>query len=184
MPDSIVIHPFEPILDGKETYTYDALDRLTVVVGNQGMTINYGAGGNILSKSSVGNYSYDADEQPHAVKGVTNSAGKISSLMLETVYGELNRIEMMTQGTRQTSFTYGPDMQRWRTMTEQDGATERTVLYDPLLGRFLSPDNYVQQPDNSQSFNRYSYCLNNPLKVTTQLCTMTGRLTWINKCVK
>ena len=37
-------------------------------------------------------------------------------------------------------------------------------LYDPLLGRFLSPDNYVQMPDNSQNFNRYSYCLNNPLK--------------------
>ena len=39
-------------------------------------------------------------------------------------------------------------------------------LYDPLLGRFLSPDNYVQLPDFSQSFNRYSYCLNNPLKYT------------------
>ncbi len=39
-------------------------------------------------------------------------------------------------------------------------------VYDPLLGRFLSPDNFVQAPDNSQSFNRYSYCLNNPLKYT------------------
>ena len=39
-------------------------------------------------------------------------------------------------------------------------------LYDPILGRFFSPDNYVQLPDNSQSFNRYSYCLNNPLKYT------------------
>ena len=39
-------------------------------------------------------------------------------------------------------------------------------LYDPILGRFLSPDNYVQMPDFSQSFNRYSYCLNNPLKYT------------------
>lgn len=37
-------------------------------------------------------------------------------------------------------------------------------MYDPLLGRFLSPDNYVQEPENSQSFNRYAYCLNNPLK--------------------
>ena len=55
------------------------------------MTINNGAGGNILSKSSVGDYSYDADEQPHAVKGVTNSAGKIPSLTLETVFGGLNR---------------------------------------------------------------------------------------------
>lgn len=39
-------------------------------------------------------------------------------------------------------------------------------LYDPDLGRFLSPDDYVQIPDLSQSFNRYSYCLNNPLKYT------------------
>lgn len=39
-------------------------------------------------------------------------------------------------------------------------------LYDPRIGRFLSPDRYVQMPDNSQNFNRYSYCLNNPLKYT------------------
>ena len=39
-------------------------------------------------------------------------------------------------------------------------------LYDPQIGRFLSTDNYVQEPWNSQNFNRYSYCLNNPLKYT------------------
>ena len=37
-------------------------------------------------------------------------------------------------------------------------------IYDPQTCRFLSPDNYIQEPGNSQSFNRYSYCLNNPLK--------------------
>ncbi len=36
-------------------------------------------------------------------------------------------------------------------------------LYDPALGRFLSPDPYVQMPDFTQNFNRYSYALNNPL---------------------
>lgn len=39
-------------------------------------------------------------------------------------------------------------------------------VYDPVLGRFLSPDKYVQQGDNSQNYNSYSYCLNNPLKYT------------------
>ena len=39
-------------------------------------------------------------------------------------------------------------------------------LYDPVIGRFLSCDNFVQEPSNSQNFNRYSYCLNNPLKYT------------------
>lgn len=36
-------------------------------------------------------------------------------------------------------------------------------LYDAALGKFLSPDPYVQAPDFTQNFNRYSYCLNNPL---------------------
>ncbi len=39
-------------------------------------------------------------------------------------------------------------------------------IYDPVLARFLSPDPYVQAPDFTQSFNRYSYCLNNPFKYT------------------
>ena len=39
-------------------------------------------------------------------------------------------------------------------------------LYDPVLGRMLSPDNFVQMPENSQNFNRYSYSLNNPLIYT------------------
>ncbi len=37
-------------------------------------------------------------------------------------------------------------------------------LYDPVLGRFLSPDPYVQAPDLPGNFNRYAYGLNNPLK--------------------
>ena len=36
-------------------------------------------------------------------------------------------------------------------------------VYDPLLGRFLNPDNFVQSPFNTQSYNRYSYCINDPL---------------------
>jgi RHS repeat-associated protein len=39
-------------------------------------------------------------------------------------------------------------------------------LYDPLVGRFLSPDNYVQASGFTQSFNRYAYALNNPLIYT------------------
>lgn len=37
-------------------------------------------------------------------------------------------------------------------------------LYDPVIGRFLSPDPQLQEPYSSQNYNRYSYCLNNPLK--------------------
>ena len=36
-------------------------------------------------------------------------------------------------------------------------------LYDPILGRFLSPAPYVQLPDFTQAMNRYGYCMNRPL---------------------
>ena len=39
-------------------------------------------------------------------------------------------------------------------------------MYDPIMSSFLSVDNYVQNPENSQNFNRYAYCFNNPLKYT------------------
>ena len=41
-------------------------------------------------------------------------------------------------------------------------------LYDPALHRFLQPDNFVQDPFNTQNFNRYGYCLNNPLVYVDQ----------------
>ncbi len=36
-------------------------------------------------------------------------------------------------------------------------------VYDPVIGRFLTPDPLVQAPNNTQSYNRYSYVFNNPL---------------------
>lgn len=37
-------------------------------------------------------------------------------------------------------------------------------LYDPIVGRFISPDAIIPNAFYSQSHNRYSYCLNHPLK--------------------
>jgi len=36
-------------------------------------------------------------------------------------------------------------------------------LYDPIIGRFFSPDPQVQNPYSTQGLNRYSYCGNNPV---------------------
>jgi RHS repeat-associated protein len=47
-------------------------------------------------------------------------------------------------------------------------------VYDPTLGRFLSPDPNLQSPYDMQSYNRYSYVLNNPLRYTDP----TGYLSW------
>lgn len=38
-------------------------------------------------------------------------------------------------------------------------------IYDPLIGRFMSADPYIQAPDDLQSHNRYAYVMNNPLNL-------------------
>lgn len=37
-------------------------------------------------------------------------------------------------------------------------------FYDPVMSMMLSPDNNIQLPQLSLNFNRYSYCMNNPLR--------------------
>lgn len=47
--------------------------------------------------------------------------------------------------------------------------------YDPQTGRFLSADIVVQDPDSLQSYNRYSYVLNNPLTLADPTGYMAER---------
>ena len=37
-------------------------------------------------------------------------------------------------------------------------------MYDPVMSSFLSVDRYIQSPGNDQDFNRYAYCMYNPLR--------------------
>ena len=54
-------------------------------------------------------------------------------------------------------------------------------VYDPHTGRFLSADSHIQSPLNSQSYNRYSYVLNNPLSLNDP----TGYFfSWLKKAFK
>jgi RHS repeat-associated protein len=39
-------------------------------------------------------------------------------------------------------------------------------VYDPLIGRFMSADSWIDKPLSLQSYNRYGYVHNNPLRYT------------------
>jgi RHS repeat-associated protein len=47
-------------------------------------------------------------------------------------------------------------------------------MYNPALGRFLSADPFVQAPDFSQTYNRYSYANNNPMSYIDP----SGEIAW------
>jgi RHS repeat-associated protein len=63
-------------------------------------------------------------------------------------------------GTTRHGFT-GHEMLDNLNLTHMNGR-----VYDQAVGRFLSADPIVQAPGFTQSFNRYSYVLNNPLSYT------------------
>lgn len=52
-------------------------------------------------------------------------------------------------------------------------------FYDPALGRFMSADPIIQAPDNLQSYNRYSYVMNNPLTLVDP-----SGFSWLSKAWK
>ena len=79
-----------------ETFTYDALDRLTNVSqgSRQMLAMEYADNGNILSKTGLGDYSYDG-AQPHAVTGVENEDYVIASSAQTVAYNPWGKVSGM-----------------------------------------------------------------------------------------
>ena len=101
---------------------------------------------------------------------VTDHLGSITALIDESDYTYIARYDAW--GNREIVMPFWFDLTFDRGYTGHEHLEMLGLInmngrmYDPLLGRFLSPDPYVQSPTNPQNYNRYSYCLNNPLKYT------------------
>ncbi|MDR2037509.1 MAG: FG-GAP-like repeat-containing protein [Bacteroidales bacterium] len=125
---------------------------------------------------------YDYIYSPEGLVAITVTSGGARSLYYAHT-DHLGSLRVLSDGSKNISSRYHYDAWGKRTRTAGSDITMRGFtghehldgfglvnmnarMYDPVLGRFLSIDPYVQMPDNTQSFNRYSYCLNNPLAYT------------------
>jgi RHS repeat-associated protein len=92
------------------------------------------------------------------------------------VSDEWGRVETRTQydpwGKQGTNQLRNPSWSNPRGFTDHEMLADLGLIhmngrvYDQTLGRFLSSDPYVQDPGDSQSYNRYSYVRNKPLQST------------------
>ena len=106
-----------------------------------------------------------------SVEAVTDASGNELAVLGHDPYGERRKLDWTRQLTKAEIEAllsgHGERVSRGFTRHEH---LDRTGLihmngrvYDPRLGRFLSPDPIVGDPTSSQSWNLYSYVGNNPL---------------------
>lgn len=107
---------------------------------------------------------------------LTDHLGSIQTVVDSS--GQLKtRLAYDPWGLRRNADTWGPlaegaDISPDRGFTGHEHIEETGLIhmngrvYDPTIGRFLSPDPFVQDSADLQNLNRYSYVLNNPLSAT------------------
>lgn len=97
--------------------------------------MTYSENGNISAKTNVGQYSYGYDwHRPFAVERVTNAQGVIPSSALSTQFDGRGMVSSIYEygSWKETTFTYGPDGERWKTVRQAYGEydVERKYLGD------------------------------------------------------
>ena len=137
-----LLHRTDNIRNIEEQFQYDNLNRLT---GINDRSIICSDNGNITHIVASGNTAVEENSY--------DPWGRLRNPETHELYAPGTEPELML-GRGYT----GHEHLTWFGLINMNAR-----LYDPLIGRFLSPDPFVQMPDFTQNFNRYSYCLNNPL---------------------
>lgn len=120
----------------------------------------------IKSNGTTQNYFYLHRDYQSSILAITNEAGKIVEKRQFDPWGGISKIQDGA-GNNLTKLTFFDRGYTGHEHLQSVGLINMNArLYDPMLHRFLQPDNVVQDIYNTQAFNRYGYCWNNPLKFT------------------
>ena len=106
---------------------------------------------NILSHSGAWQYGYGT-AKPYAFSELLSTSVLVPQREQHIAFNAMQQPDTISEGGHTAAFSYYGDMTR----------ASMTVT-DPL----------VQSPDNTQNYNRYSYCLNNPLRYVDKFGTYT-----------
>ncbi|TMO70331.1 RHS repeat domain-containing protein [Pseudoalteromonas aurantia] len=154
-----------------ETFYFGAFERITKADGH--------SGGTTLYQYNVGNMQITEDRVTGEITEQLMIRDHLGSVLAVSKVNALQNASEVTQ-----TFRYDPFGQQFALQDSgfsaftgymRQGFTGHEMLnglnvihmngriYDPTIGRFLQADPFIQAPSNSQSYNRYSYVLNNPL---------------------
>ena len=154
----------------KETLTNGTTRHLHYIAAGGAVVSIYQSQGQV----SGGNETAVAEKETYlhrdhlgSIAAITSDSGAVLEQLSYDVWGKRRNATGWTDATTQLTsnethrgFT-GHEMLDAVGLVHMNGR-----VYDPDLGRFISADPFIQFADNPQSFNRYTYVLNNPLSFT------------------
>jgi RHS repeat-associated protein len=111
--------------------------------------------------------SYFNHDHLGSIVAITNEAGVVVERLAFDPWGK----RRFTNGTPDTLDTLSGQLTH-RGYTMHEHLEDMGIIhmngriYDPLIGRFMSADPYIQDASDLQSYNRYSYVRNNPMNLT------------------
>jgi RHS repeat-associated protein len=128
----------------------------------------------LKSDGTTQNYLYLHRDYLGSIVAVTNQSGAVVEKRLFDAWGNIKKVEdgsgNVLAGLTVLDRGYtGHEHLQGVNLIHMNGR-----LYDPVVHRFLQPDNFVQDPFFTQNYNRYSYVYNNPLKFTDP----SGEIVW------
>jgi RHS repeat-associated protein len=136
-----------------------------------GVEVKRYVGGVLLVQTAAGvTKNYQWFDHQGSVVAVTDSAGLPMGSDGQMAYDAFGLRRSSFSLTRLFSFNAQATTRHGYTgheMVDEVGLIHMNGrMYDPLIARFIQGDPMVQDPYNSQSLNRYSYVMNNPLNAT------------------
>ena len=129
-----------------ELFTYDALNRLTSVVDNDGESVFcYDALGRMTSKTQSGQLVFSeatyGENKPHAMKSAITTPDAFPSERMDLDYSTFGKVTHIQEGTKQVSYQYGYDHQRIRAEENMDGQIREKI--------YVNDCEFITQPDGT-----------------------------------
>jgi len=137
-----------------ETFTYDALDRITGSTDNNGSShFKYDSYGRMTEKSNANGIVFTnadySNPRPHAIKRAEATHGVFPQTRMNLAYTSFDKILSISEGVNNTSFGYGYDYQRIKTTERINGVIRKKVYVggcefinsggsDPIVRTFLT----------------------------------------------
>ena len=121
--------------------------------------VTWAENGGSVSESTF----YLHDEHLGSIETVTDATGQVLKRRKYQPFGQRANPANPAQATSAGMGAVRHGFTGHEEDTEVGLINMRGRMYDPRVGRFLTPDPFVQAPFSGQSHNRYSYAFNNPL---------------------